>query len=135
MTSEVTQHLEFIQNAIDRMARNSFSVKGWTVALTTGLFALAAKEANSIYILIAVYPALALWGLDAYYVRQERLFRKLYDAIAEHGHSEHKPFLMSTSRFKGQVDSWAMTLKTPTVSLLHGVVFIALIAFSIILSK
>lgn len=135
MPPDVIRHLEFAQNAIERMARNSFTVKGWTIALTTGLFALATKEADPIYIIIAVYPAMALWGLDAYYIRQERLFRKLYEDLAVNGHNVQLPFTMSTARFTSQVDSWFLTLKTPTVVILHGVVFAALMGFAFILSQ
>ena len=34
------KHLEFIQNAINRMASNSFIIKGWCITLIVGLFAL-----------------------------------------------------------------------------------------------
>ena len=34
------KHLEFIQTTINRMAGNSFLLKGWTVTLTGGLLAL-----------------------------------------------------------------------------------------------
>jgi hypothetical protein len=30
---------------------------------------------------LALFPALAFWGLDAYYLRQERLFREVYRAV------------------------------------------------------
>src|SRR5947209_16014228 len=50
------QHLAFIQSVIDRMSKNSFLLKGWGVTLVSALFALAAKDANKQYILLAYFP-------------------------------------------------------------------------------
>lgn len=73
------KHLELIQKIIDRMASNSFKLKGWAVTLVAGIFALASKDADKMYFLIAYVPILVFWGLDAYYLLQERLFRSLYN--------------------------------------------------------
>jgi len=75
------KHLEMIQNVITRMANNSFMLKGWAVTLVAGIFALASKDANKVFFLIAYVPIVTFWGLDAYYLRQERLYRKLYDDV------------------------------------------------------
>ncbi len=76
MNKDLTVHLEFIQNNIGRMAGNSFVLKGWTVTLTAGLLALTAKDYNPVFALVALFPGLVFWGLDAFYLEQERLFRK-----------------------------------------------------------
>ena len=70
-----------IQGIINRMASNSFMLKGWAVTLVAGVYALASKDANKIYYLITYVPIIIFWGLDAYYLRQERLYRKLYDNV------------------------------------------------------
>lgn len=75
------KHLEMIQGVINRMASNSFLLKGWAVTLVAGIFALSSKDADKLYFLIAYIPILVFWGLDAYYLLQERLYRKLYDKI------------------------------------------------------
>ena len=75
------KHLEFIQGIIERMARNSFALKGWAVTLVAGIFVLADKDAERLYFLIAYVPILIFWGLDAYYLMQERLFRTLYERV------------------------------------------------------
>ena len=76
-------HLQMIQAVITRMAENSFMAKGWTVTLVTALFALAAVDANRFFVYVAYLPAVMFWALDAYFLRQERLFRKLYDQVRE----------------------------------------------------
>lgn len=75
------QHLEMIQGIINRMAGNSFALKGWAVTLIAGILVLADKDTDKIYIFIAVVPVLFFWVLDSYYLLQERLFRALYKKV------------------------------------------------------
>lgn len=75
------KHLEMIQGVITRMNTNSFMLKGWAVTLVAGIFALASKETNEFYFLIAFIPVIIFWGLDAYYLLQERLYRALYNYV------------------------------------------------------
>lgn len=75
------KHLEFIQAAISRMARNSFAMKGWAVTLVAGIFAIASKDDAKWYFLIVYIPILVFWGIDAYYLCQERLYRSLYNKV------------------------------------------------------
>jgi hypothetical protein len=72
-------HLAFIQTVIARQASNSFIIKGWSVTLCSAIAALGAQQQDWVYSLVLVIPALAFWHLDAYYLRQERFFRFLYD--------------------------------------------------------
>lgn len=41
---DLLKHLEFIQYIINRMAKNSFLLKGWTVTIVAAFFALAAQN-------------------------------------------------------------------------------------------
>lgn len=75
------QHLQMIQGVISRMASNSFMLKGWAVTLVAGIFALASKDAEKFYFIIAYIPVLVFWGLDSYYLLQERLYRSLYEKV------------------------------------------------------
>ena len=51
MAGDKVEHLKLIQGVIDRMARNSFHLKGWSVALVSALFALAAADTNQAHLL------------------------------------------------------------------------------------
>lgn len=55
------RYLELIQNVITRMANNSFMLKGWAITLVAGIFALASKDANKSFFLIAYIPAVPYW--------------------------------------------------------------------------
>jgi len=98
------KHLEICQSVISRMAGNSFFLKGWSVTLIVGLFALAAQGANVRFVYVAYIPTLLFWLLDAYYLRQERLFRKLYDQIRLMEET-NIDFSMNTSDFQDAVNS------------------------------
>ncbi len=75
------KHLEMVQGVINRMASNSFMLKGWAVTLVAGIFALASKDTDKLYFLIAYIPIVVFWGLDSYYLLQERLYRALYNKV------------------------------------------------------
>jgi hypothetical protein len=124
MNEQTIKHLGFIQAVITRLAQNSFAYKGWSITLVAGIFALAVKEASLQYplVLVALLPTVAFWGLDAYYLRQERLFRKLYDAIraAPQADLEANPFTMNTSPYDTQVPSWWSTCWSKTIGWLYG---------------
>src|SRR5271165_383035 len=106
MSTEQIKHLEFIQAVITRMANNSFLLKGWSVTLTVTFLALAARNSNSKFALAALIPPICFWFPDAYYLRQERLFRKLYDQVRQLSSTEWPivgRFNMSTAGVETEV--------------------------------
>jgi len=115
------QHLQMIQGVINRLANSSFLLKGWSVILVSALFALAAKDVKIYFIYLAYFPAIAFWGLDGYFLRQERLFRKLYDKIRDTD-SSNIDFSMNTAPVVNQVDSWFSVTISKTLNAFHGVI-------------
>jgi hypothetical protein len=132
VTSDVTKHMESVQAAIGRMGSSSFLLKGWSVTLAAALFALAASQARIGFALAAFVPVLAFWGLDAYYLRKERLFRMLYDDLRSAPYAV-TPFSMCTANYESKIDNWFWTLLTPSVVALHGVIVAVIAAVAIIL--
>jgi len=128
------KHLEFIQGVINRMAGNSFLLKGWSVTLVAVLFALAASGGNWRYALLGLLPSISFWGLDAYYLRQERLFRKLYDA-ARRGEFENDLYCMNTAKYAGDVPGLIATAFSNSVLALHGVVVLTVVVVTIMLFR
>lgn len=90
------KHMEIIQGVINRMAFNSFALKGWIVTLVAGIFALATKDVDTRYFFVVYIPIITFWGLDAYYLLQERLYRALYDKVRNMGEDD-VDFSMNTS--------------------------------------
>jgi len=115
------KHLEFIQNIVTRMANNSFLLKGWSVTLVAAIFVLTVNNPSAYLIFIAIFPALAFWGLDAYYLRQERLFRQLYRKLIEEPDNV-SAFSMDTSDYERNVQSWFDTALSKSVLPFHGAI-------------
>lgn len=82
------RHLEMVQQIINRMSSNSFALKGWSVTLIAGIFALSSKDADKMYFLVAYCPIIVFWFLDSYYLLQERLFRALYEKVRNNSKDE-----------------------------------------------
>lgn len=116
---EKVKHLEIIQAVINRMNNNSFLLKGWCVTLVSALIALGAKDSDKLFILVGYYPILMFWILDAYYLWQERLFRKLYDKIREEA-DDTADFSMSTELVKKETPSWLQTAFSVTLFVFYG---------------
>ena len=102
------------------MASNSFLIKGWSVTLVAALFALAAAGTNELFVYLAYFPAFMFWVLDAYFLRQERLFRELWDHVREADAEIN--FSMDTEPFIGKVDSTWKVGWSRTLALFHGTI-------------
>lgn len=124
---EKLKHLEFIQQAINRMASNLFLLKGWTVSLIAAMFALAAKESRDLYFLLAYFPTLMFWLLDGYFLSQERRFRSLYDHVTKLDESAIN-FSMDTQPFKESPprNKWSHALFSRTLIIYYGVLLAAM---------
>ena len=126
------KHLEMIQGVINRMAHCSFLLKGWSVILVSGLFALAAKETNPLFVYLAYLPAIAFWILDGYYLFQERLYRKLYGEVRTMEPDEID-FGMNASRFKGQDGAtWPKSILSKTMLLFHGILVLTVVVVMVV---
>ena len=119
-------HLEMLQDVINRLSHNSFLLKGWSVVLVSAMFALGAQDTEPLFVYLAYFPAVAFWCLDGYFLRQERLFRALYDqvrALKDDGID----FGMDTSIVTSKVDSWFDVTRSGTLIAFHGVIFFTIL--------
>lgn len=112
------KHLEFIQSAINRMASNSFFLKGWAVTLTGGLLALTFKEINRHYLLISLVVLGSFWLLDGYYLSRERRFVALYDLVRT-SQEDGTDFSMDIGEL-GSKCGWAKCAFSKTLALFYG---------------
>jgi len=127
-----------VQTAIARMAQNSFVLKGWSVTLATGILAVALGEKQQAFAWLGLLPALAFWGLDAFYLRQEKLFRALHDDVcAAFGTTSAVTFSMDTVKVTNRPASWARLLFNRTVVGVHAplVAIILVIALALLMKR
>lgn len=126
------KHLEFTQGVINRMGQNSFLIKGWAVTLVSALFALAAKDADQKFVIVAYFPAIVFWILDGYYLYQERLFRKVYDHVRQ---QQTVDYSLSTKNFDNGISDWASAALSKTLILFYGIIILTLLIVMFYLKK
>ncbi len=128
------KHMEMTQSIVSRMATNSFLLKGWCVTLVSALLALASKDSNTKFILVAYFPVMMFWILDSYFLWQERLFRKLYDKVRVTDEAAID-FSMNTSTLVEQTAPWARVAFSITLVLFYGTMIGAVLLAMFVVSK
>ena len=114
------KHLELIQGVINRLAANSFQMKGWTVVLVSAILVLLARVGRLDATCVAFLPILVFWGLDGYFLWQERLYRALYDHVRVLDDCK-ADFSMDTTPFRtGGPFAWRSTVVSGTLVPFYG---------------
>lgn len=91
------KHLEMIENIIERMSKNCFQLKGWSMTLVAFVGTLCSKDNDKRFIVLAFIPIIVFWFLDSYYLQQERKYKSLYREVSEKDENEID-FNLNTSK-------------------------------------
>lgn len=122
------KHLELIQGVINRLASDSFRMKGWTVVLVAALFVFLARQNAFDAAYIALLPIAAFWTLDGYFLWQQRLFRAHYNNVRTLP-AEDIDFSMDVDAYNGPSrHSWISATFSLTLACFYG----ALLAFVLV---
>lgn len=97
------KHMDYIQSVISRMSSNSFYLKGWNITIIAAIVALSFKESDWRIYACTLVLNIVFWFLDAYYLKQEKLFRKLYEEVSNIKDDSLVSFSMNTEKFKSEV--------------------------------
>lgn len=126
------KEIEIIQDIIKRMAFNSFMIKGGAITLVVVALLLKGTEYQA---WIAFIPLLVFWFLDAYFLWQERMYRKLYDWVINNRlETDEYLFDMNAYRFKDEVQSKLRTMFSITLGWFYGSIAILVVIYSILIS-
>lgn len=117
-SAEHLKHLEFIQAVISRLGNVSFLIKGCALTLIAAFFGLSLKDDDWEMAGVALVPLVGFWLLDGYFLRQERLFRKLYDQARIPG-GPIELFSMSTAPYDHEV-RWPDVIRSATMTGFYG---------------
>lgn len=129
------KEIDLIQDIIKRMAANSFLVKGWMITLVMGTVVLGrGGEMDIPKLVLSIIPLLIFWILDAYFLKQERLFRKLYNwVIDERPRSNKLMFDMNVGRFIKDVPGVIRIMFSETLFVFYGITFLLIIIYALLL--
>lgn len=120
--------MDYIQSTISRMAANSFSLKGWNVTIVAAIVALSFKESDWRIYVSALFLNIVFWVLDAYYLRQEKLFRMLYNKVSKIKDDNKVDFSMHTSEFKKYVSKFVCVISIAPLYLSITIILLVLIS-------
>ena len=114
------KHLELIQGVINRLAVNSFWIKGWSIVLLSAFFAFAANERHPIFSACLVFSLIVLWMLDGLFLQWEKLYRKLYNHVRSLD-EDQIDFSMDTTPFETDHDlTLVKIMRSKTLLCFHG---------------
>jgi len=138
MTDKEILHkeIDLIQGIINRMANNSFLLKGWLVSLIAIIIALTKDSIiadESIYFgIILLLLVTAFWYLDAFFLHKERCYRKLYDWVIENRkNTDDYLYNLNYTRFEKQVSGVLRVMFSRTLFVFYGLIFIILLLLTI----
>jgi hypothetical protein len=131
---QIVRHLEITQGVVNRLASNSFSIKGWSMAILAAAILFIARS-NNIYseylILTFLIPIVGFWLLDGYFLWQERLFRGVYDDVRQ---QENTDFKMNIPAQLNKVNNkWFNGIFSPTLEIFYSVEIVFIVAVFLIL--
>lgn len=139
---ERIKHLELIQAVVARLGTNGFLIKGWALTVAGVFLGFALERGNVFLVLASVGLTIVFWGLDAYFLRSERLFRELYRRVRVLD-KDIPPFFMSATDPKFAKESaervpsfWTTMLARPALAWLYGAILVGsvVVALAIVLT-
>ena len=128
---EHLKDLNLIQAAIARLASNSFALRGWSVTLVAGLFALSAKDSDSKLAVISYRPVFAFWVLDSYYLFQERRIRALFHRVAA-CEANVPPFILDRDLPGNRLLEWAAAFFSAPLLVFHRELLLTVTVVSVL---
>lgn len=126
------KEIDLIQGCINRMAKNSFMVKGWALTVFAAVIAILKTELLDnalLMITVVLVPFICFWMLDAFFLQTERMYRKMYEWVLQErkkGNMEYQ-YDLNPSRFSGEVGSLFKVMFSKTLLLFFGIPSIAIL--------
>jgi len=120
----LSAHLQMIQGVIGRMGQNAFNAKTWAITVMAAVVALGSFSSGLADAAVVVLALFLFWSMDAYFFRQERLYRALYDAAVR---GEAPLFSLDTSLYAGDVPNTLTIALSRSVWLVHAITILAVV--------
>ena len=129
---ELHKEIDLIQDCVKRMSNNSFLLKGWLISILVVIIALSPDEVSRItLILLSLVITMSFWRLDAFFLRTEKLYRKMYEWVLEkrkRGNIEYQ-YDLNPHRFDKEVDNLMRIMFSDTLRWFYGsIAFLIVVA-------
>lgn len=130
------KEIDLIQGVINRMANNSFLLKGWTITIIVAVLALTrdtlVTSDVTYFALILLIPLIVFWYLDAFFLHKERCYIKLYNwVIKNRANSNEFLYDLDYRRFENEVDSIGKIMLSSTLKTFYGIVAVILASITV----
>ena len=127
---QVIKHLEITQGVINRLANNSFLIKGWSMTILAAAILFISRSSNhsDYLILLFIIPVAGFWILDGYFLWQERLFRGIYEDVRLKTTTDFKMDI--SSQLRKPKNQWHHSIFSVTLNIFYSTeLFFLVIAF------
>ena len=130
------KEIDLIQGVINRMANNSFLLKGWTITLIVAVLAFTRDTlvTNDVTFLsmVLLIPLFVFWYLDAFFLHKERCYIALYNWVIKNREKSNKNLYdLNYRRFENDVVSIWKIMFSPTLRTFYGIVVLILILITV----
>lgn len=130
------KEIDIIQNIINRMANNSFLLKGWMITIIVAILALTKDTlvTNDISYLsiILLLPLFVFWYLDAFFLHKEKCYRELYTWVIENrSKSNEHLYSLDYKRFEKDIDSVFSLMFSKTLRTFYGITALILLGITV----
>ena len=104
-TEVLHKEIDLIQSCITRMAKCSFSLKGWYISLVTVALTLLVGQGckMSIVGLLLFGVTTIFWGLDGFFLQMETFYRWKYDWVIKARMQGNKDYLYNLNPTKKEM--------------------------------
>ncbi|HDN26166.1 MAG TPA: hypothetical protein ENG03_03540 [Thioploca sp.] len=124
---DLLKEIDLIQSIINRMANTSFLIKGWAVTMIALIFSF---KSNPETLPLVFIPVILFWFLDAYFLQQERLYRKLYQWVIQNRMTDDSHlFSLSTARFEPEKQSLLRLMFSITIGSFYAGALVLVVAY------
>jgi len=127
---DLLKEIDLIQTVINRMASASFLIKGWAITMIAFIFSY---KTNTDTVVLVIIPLLLFWFLDAFFLRTEKLYRKLYQWVIQNRmQTDAYLFSLDTTRFKDESDSLLRVMFSFTLGSFYGIALFLIAVYSML---
>lgn len=120
------EELKIIQDVISRKSSHSFLIKGWAISLVFATFLFNAEDNQ---ILLALFPLIVFWYIDAFFIHETRIYKLLYKWVSSNRLENNKYFfdLNPEKRFKKKVPSILSIMFSHQIFFLYGIMILLIL--------